>query len=71
MKKSILFLVLALCGCSNPGQGSFSKAEKAVIDGQGEVLRVLTIGDRSDSLFLRGECKDFSDKEYVFCIRKD
>lgn len=44
--------VVMLAGCSGPG--GFSDAEQAIITrGTGDIMRVLTIADRSDSLFLR------------------
>ena len=54
----LLFLFFALC---EKGAG-WSADEKAVINGQG-VMRVLTIDDRDDSLFLRKPCKDLTLKE--------
>lgn len=44
------------------GSAGWSSAEKSVIQGEG-VMRVLTIGDRDDSLFLRTPCKDLTVKE--------
>ncbi|MBO6044944.1 MAG: peptide deformylase [Bacteroidales bacterium] len=40
----------------------WSSNEKSIIEGQG-VMRVLTIEDRDDSLFLRTPCKDLTVKE--------
>lgn len=53
-KKTILAAcaaaTLALTGCS----GGFSAAEKGIIHaGEGEIMRVLTVGDPADSLVLR------------------
>ena len=58
---SILFLLLALVGCSS--RPALSKAEKELISGSPDVMRVLTVADRNDSLFLRRASKDFSDRD--------
>ena len=52
----MLFLCLAEAGAR------WRSAEKAVINGDG-VMRVLTIDDEADSLFLRTPCKDLTVKE--------
>ena len=52
----ILFFILA------GGGQAWSSGEKAIIKGSG-VMRVLTIDDRADSLFLRTPCKNLSIKE--------
>lgn len=62
MKKFILiFLLLALAGCSS--RPALSKAEKELIAGSPDVMRVLTVADRKDSLFLRRTARDFSDRD--------
>ena len=62
MKKFLLiFLLLALAGCSS--RPALSKAEKELIAGSSDVMRVLTVADRKDSLFLRRTARDFSDRD--------
>lgn len=62
MKKFLLiFLLLALAGCSS--RPALSKAEKELIAGSPDVMRVLTVVDRNDSLFLRRTARDFSDRD--------
>ena len=56
----IIPMVIILAGCT---KGGLTKQEKAVISGQGQVMRVLTVDNREDSLFLRGESIDFSDRD--------
>lgn len=60
---AIMALLALSLGCSRTGGPSLTKAEKALIDGSGPVMRVLTIADRKDSLFLRKACADFSDRD--------
>lgn len=58
MNKSFVFIIfaaLALCSCTGRG---FSRVEKAVIGGEGPVLRVLTVENPEDSLFLRRKAAD-------------
>jgi len=54
----LLFMFFALC---ESGAG-WSSAEKTIIKGQG-VMRVLTIEDKDDSLFLRKQCNSLSVKD--------
>lgn len=62
MKKFLLiFLLLALAGCSS--RPALSKAEKELIACSPDVMRVLTVADRKDSLFLRRTARDFSDRD--------
>ncbi len=56
----IIPMVIILAGCAS---GGLTKQEKAVISGQGQVMRVLTVDNREDSLFLRGKCVDFLDRD--------
>ena len=56
----IIPMVIILAGCA---KGGLTQQEKAVISGQGQVMRVLTVDNREDSLFLRGESIDFSDRD--------
>ena len=61
------FLLIVLScvsvSCSNAGQDRLSKAEKDLIFSQGQVMRVLTVDNPEDSIFLRKKCVDFSDKD--------
>jgi len=57
----LIFLLLALAGCSS--RPALSKAEKELIAGSSDVMRVLTVADRKDSLFLRRTARDFSDRD--------
>lgn len=54
-------LMMAMVACQN--EGSWSKAEKELICGEGDTMRVLTIYDKADSLVLRTECAEISTKE--------
>ena len=60
MFRMIIPLAIILAGCA---WGGLSKQEKAVIYGQGEVMRVLTVDNPEDSLFLRKKSVDFSDRD--------
>ena len=57
----MLFSLLALVGCSS--RPALSKGEKELVSGSPDVMRVLTVADRKDSLFLRKAAKDFSDRD--------
>ncbi len=59
----LLACAFLLAGCS----GGWSPSEKDVIGKGNAVMRVLTIEDREDSLFLRTPCKDLTIKQ----IRSD
>lgn len=50
---------LVSCGCKDTGAG-FTEAEKSLILSSGQVMRVLTVTDPQDSLFLRESCTDLS-----------
>ena len=64
MCRNILFvLLLASVSCSNIGQNNMSKAERNLINSQGQVMRVLTVDNPEDSIFLRGKSVDFSDRD--------
>ena len=54
-------LMVAVVACQNGG--TWSKAEKELICGEGATMRVLTIYDKADSLVLRTECAEISAKE--------
>ena len=59
--KAALFAAYSMiCACS---QGSLSKEESRIINGQGEVMRVLTINAPEDRKVLRRPCYELSDKE--------
>lgn len=58
---SLLLLLLVFFSIMESGTG-WSSNEKSIIEGQG-VMRVLTIEDRDDSLFLRTPCKGLTIKE--------
>ena len=58
---SLLLLLLVFFSIMESGTG-WSSNEKSIIKGQG-VMRVLTIEDRDDSLFLRTPCKSLTVKE--------
>ena len=53
-------MMVLLAGCARSG---LTKQEKAVINGQGQVMRVLTVDDPHDSIFLRKKSVDFSDRD--------
>lgn len=54
-------LMLSVMACRN--DESWSNAERSLIKGEGETMRVLTIYDKADSLVLRTECAEISTKE--------
>ena len=54
-------LMLSVMACRN--DESWSNAERSLINGEGETMRVLTIYDKADSLVLRTECAEISTKE--------
>ena len=58
---ALLLLLLLFFSIMESGTG-WSSNEKAIIKGQG-IMRVLTIDDKEDSLFLRTPCKDLTVKE--------
>jgi len=55
---------MLLLSCQPKGDG-WSDAEKAVIYDGGTVMRVLTIDDRADSLFLRTPSKELTQKQIL------
>lgn len=61
MKQAFIALLaaLALSGCCRP----FTAAERQIIDGQGPLMRVLTIEDRADSIVLRTPCRELGPAE--------
>ena len=69
----ILACSLLLGACSP--RPTWSSEEKAVILGGGDVMRVLTVADRDDSLLLRRECmmllpEDIAAEEYAVLARR-
>ncbi len=56
-------LAFSILGCS--GSDGWYSEEEAVIRDGGTVLRVLTIEDKADSLFLRTPCTDLSYKQIL------
>lgn len=69
----ILACALLLGACSP--RATWSSEEKAVILGGGDVMRVLTVADRDDSLLLRRECmmllpEDIAAEEYAVLARR-
>ena len=54
-------LMMAAVACQNGG--SWSKAEKDLICGEGETMRVLTVYDKADSLVLRTKCAEIRAEE--------
>ena len=59
--KAALFAAFSMiCACS---QGSLSKEESKIINGQGEVMRVLTVNAPEDLEVLRRPCYELSDME--------
>ena len=54
----VMAVLAAVCGCSADDAPRLSMAEKDIIGADG-IMRVLTLGDREDSLVLRSECTDF------------
>lgn len=61
----ILTTILAVgaFSCGQAGQASLTREEKALISGSDSLMRVLTIFDRGDSLFLRNASNDFTGKD--------
>lgn len=57
---NILAAALMVTTVACQSNGSWSKAEKALICGEGETMRVLTVYDKADSLVLRAECAEIS-----------
>lgn len=51
-------VLAAVYGCFADNAPHLTRAEKDIIDADG-IMRVLTVDDREDSLFLRSECAEF------------
>lgn len=60
---SVMALLAAAAACSNGG--GWTGAEKQLILGQGETMRVLTVNDETDSLILRTKCNTLDDKALI------
>ena len=59
----ILVCTLASCGGGRKLSGPFEVWERTVITMSDSVMYVYVVGDRADSLELRGACRDLSDEE--------
>lgn len=59
----ILACVLASCGGGRKLSGPFDVWERTVITMSDSVMYVYVVGDRADSLELRGACRNLSDEE--------
>ena len=55
-----MMAVLTAAGCSAP---RWTAAERSLIEGQGDVMRVLTVADADDLAVLRTPCRDLSRRE--------
>ena len=61
MRKYLFMGILAVVSvCCTTAKISLSEQEIALIDGSGDVMRVLTIDNPGDSLVLRSECAEFN-----------
>ena len=60
ISRIIIPIMVLLAGCA---KGGLTKQEQEVINGQGQVMRVLTVDDPEDSIFLRKKSVDFSDRD--------
>ena len=64
-QRNILAAALMVAAVACQYGGNWSKAEKDLICGKGETMRVLTIYDKMDSLVLRTGCAEISAKELM------
>ena len=62
-QRNILAAALMVTAMACQNVGSWSKAEKDLICGEGETMRVLTVYDKADSLVLRAKCSEISAEE--------
>ena len=62
-QRNILAAAIVMAAVACQDGGSWSKAEKDLICGEGETMRVLTVYDKADSLVLRTECAEISAEE--------
>lgn len=62
-QRNILAAALMVAAVACQYGGNWSKAEKDLICGKGETMRVLTIYDKADSLVLRAKCSEISAEE--------
>ena len=62
-RRNILTAVLMLSVVACRNDESWTNAEKSLIKGDGEAMRVLTIYDKADSLVLRAKCSEISAEE--------
>lgn len=63
MKRISLFIVIAVLALATGCSRGWTAAERALIENQPDVMRVLTIEDDSDLKVLRTPCHDFSKRE--------
>ena len=59
---AVMALLAATAACSS---GGWTEAEKRLILGPGETMRVLTVNDEADSLILRTKCNTLDDKALI------
>ena len=62
-QRNILAVVMMMAAVACQNGGRWSKAEKDLISGEGETMRVLTVYDKADSLVLRAKCSEISAEE--------
>ena len=62
---ALIALLAVSIGCSRSGGDALTREEKALISGSGPVMRVLTVDDPSDSIFLRGKSFVFSANRHL------
>lgn len=61
--KQILMVAAVIVAAACQDEGKWTKAERDLILGNGETMRVLTVYDTSDSLVLRKECTEITKEE--------
>ena len=59
----LLAVLAAVACCSRDGAAPLTRLEKGTITGQGPLMRVLTVDNAGDSLFLRLPSTDFTDRD--------
>ena len=63
IRRNVLAAAITMATVACQDSGIWSKAEKNLICGEGETMRVLTVYDKADSLVLRMECAEISAEE--------
>ena len=65
MKKVFLFIPVLLLGvsCGRTVSTTWSESEKELINGENEIMRVLTVDDQNDLAVLRAGCSDFTPED--------